>query len=389
MVKISTKFGPKPILVLLLNDDFVRKYDLQLLVNDVAIHETFILNSKSKKLTKFPFLFPPNKANYKKPYLKDFIGLFDSIIKQYNLENHEDNLLFLSNTYYQAATLKSKDDYKSTVLNERGRVLYELIKAPIPLYNIDTIHEAFSEDALLDNGSESLLKLYLNVVTKMPQSHFENSDGTLNKEIISQEIEYKLIEKVLADNNTSFQMENGKYLIVSKAANLSLNYLNSLGKRTYVEPSDKFQNQDLCLLIVKHLLKEQHDANTTFYQALLNFDFVKRCKISDLIKTLGHWHSIGHNAYYIIKVYDTILNYLIDNELIIGSNKALTKLKRDNFLMQYLILMNFLSVDSIKSKSPATIADLKENLSAFKEKHRINPKFASEKFDEFLKNLYR
>lgn len=384
MPKVS-QHGNSQIL-LSIKPDFIKKYRLEDLVNEVLNPMMKLDFTQFKEEITLPFILP-NFRDYDIQFLTQFIQLFENELSEQILKSHADNLLCLACTYNQLNKEKNIDTFFDRRIRIYGKLLLNFIKAPLPNYTLETVYEAFKDEELEQDEIEDLLLMYLGVESKMPEVEFKDENGKLDHSKVDKELEYRLIKRVLIDRNISIEMPNGNYLIISNEISADFSY-NELNANVYFAAEDIRQKNTIIKSIVTSLFDQQQKENPEFYQALLEHDFLSH-NYDKLSKAVGRWDKSSQNDYILNKLQILIMEYLAKESLLVRSATSDTKRIRNNFIYKYFILLG-LSTDSKGSLTHYnSISEITHCLNEFVVNKKNNANFAREKFHNRYRNTTR
>ncbi|SDD49329.1 hypothetical protein SAMN05216464_101887 [Mucilaginibacter pineti] len=375
-------------IILDLDYAFIRKYDLHSLIDpNIFAHIGSVTFNQPGKL-KYPFKFPPFKKEQSVPFQNEFLKLFESLIDRYDIkpDPHLSKLLFFAYAYESENQSKKSEIQKQNRLRSNGISLLELLTVPLPEYTRENLCEAFENDDLSPKEVEDRILMYLGVTSNQPESEFMQNDR-LDWNKVNNQVFKKLLRRIHADTNTSLEMENGKFLIISKEIGIKFNY-NRSGNFSFSSFGAN-KNVELTQLVFTSLFEEQHREKTDFYDALLDHDFDSNDSSKGLSKILGLWNRSSHHTHNLKNLYDLVKAYLSDNCLIKFTDDSITTRKTNDFLYEYLILLGLSAKLNDNSVSQYTIKGIKENLDRFKKNKTALPTFANAKFRNSFKNLDR
>jgi hypothetical protein len=325
---------------LTLSKNFIKRYNLINVVNSFYHHYFVDFNEEGF----FPYIFIPD-TNFPQAEYKEFLSIYRKLTETIGLSDQQaDEILFLSKTFEHFKKLKQSEIYRDEYQRNNGKLLVELIKAPIENYNLEDLHNAFSEEDEYLADKEEFIITYLSTVTDKPIKSFLDKKGNLNLKKIPSDIADKLIRKIRTAKNYTIELDDSipepKQLIVSKNIKLSFSYQIS-DKTKYVDPIASDFNETAIVGILKNLW-DKDKIGESLYNALLKHDYLGDGDITELKNIVGHWNRDKHDIYNLQQVYDIALNYFDTNRLII-STKGNTKSMRDRFLLKLFVFFGIVN----------------------------------------------
>lgn len=358
---------------------FIKKYDLELLLNHDPYYTVFITNNDATpfNLTLRRFLY---NVKLDDEYLSHFIDLFKQFLKKYNAESHVDRLLFLSLAYKVERVNKSVYNAKHRYFRDQAKAIYDLVATPV--FNI-TMKKA--RQLLIDNGEDEynideIILTYLHVVTGKHTNEFKGVTGNLDNRKISNEEKRQVIHKIAEQYAASIEMANGKTLYISGSIRPSLHY-SVAGKKSIQTVS---YHKKLMVDFVTHILNIQKSNNTPFYNALLEFDFYTQSNLPMLRKTLTNYGKSSYHAFLIKRIRTLLHNYLDNEKVLERFSKENRSIKRDDFVYEYLTLLGLINADAKEYKSTE---DLDRKWQEINKKRSLSIDFARTYFSDALKNI--
>lgn len=398
MAKVSVNSLNFAKIELSLRSDFIKKYNLESILNYSYLLQ-YSVDLNSTKSISFPFNFPPHERQYDLVFLNQFIKLFNSLLNQYHIEQiHSDELLFLAYTFIIEDRQKQIEIYKENYLRSNGKLLLDFIKVPLTKHNISNIRNAFSDDGLFPDEIDDHLLAYLGVVSGQHEDTFKRLVQSKLKESpdliweimdlneLDESLKTKLIRKIQIDKNISIEMPNGNLLIISKDITPKFKQKGKY-KNFNFSAISSYQSKMIISSIVNSLFDEQKGEGTQFYDKLLKHDF-ESTNYKDLDKAVGLLTSDYH-TYKLKKLHSLLIRYFTDNNIMTVANEGDTKRIRNNFIIQYFIMLGLFLNSKDKLEPYTSMSQLENSLSKFQDKKRGKPSYANTVFHDTFKNLNR
>jgi len=388
MANIS-EYNGIPIIELTLDTEFIKTYNLQFTLNKASIYDSFVIDLGKSYSFSIPTNLPPHNVTYSKSFLKGFFDLFKLLIDEHeDLASHSDNLFFLAHTFKMIGDEKRKETAKYDHLRKNGKLLCEFIKVPFPVYTKFNIHILFDDHDLYYSNVQTLLLMYLNIITKKLPEHFKDSNEKLDYNKIDKQTEHKLIRRIIADKNIAIELSADKYLVISKNITTKFIYRQSSKTRAF-SITEEQQSESINKLIVESLFNEQKEAKTDLYLRLLDYDFYSRDTFKEVINTVNNYSRSGHHTHNLKNLYDVLIDYFNKQNILARKSVIETRQIRNDFIYQYYILLGLFLNSKRELEAYESLDQINKKLKEFNLKRRKSKNHATKSLTDSFKNLDR